>query len=211
MKLIASCVALAACFAGASAASAGTSTASGTATLNVVNQCTVTGANVSLGTYRTTDTMQAVADQIGYQDGTTYQFIAGSKGIGSVSLGSVTCDNGTPYTISMLSSGEAGSVHIQIPAGTIEMYMMVKKIGDYIVPDGDFYLNGFGKDASPDVLAYYPERSPLGTIANGAPQQIMGSTPAWLPPTTSGGYVGANELLGTAGVYTGSWVTTLNF
>lgn len=211
MRLIASCLAITACFAGASAASAGTGTASGTATLNVVNQCTVTGGNISLGTFRTTDTMQTVANQIGYQDGTTFENVPGTKGIGTVSLGSVTCDTGTPYTIAMRGSGWASTVNIQMPTGVIELYLMVKKIGDYDVPDGNAFINGFGKQASPDLWGSYTDQTPLGTTANGASQQIMGSTIMWLQPTSSDGYIGADEQLGTAGVYTGSWVTTLNF
>lgn len=211
MKLMASCLALAACLASASAASAGTGTASGTATLNVVNQCTITGANVSLGTFRTTDTLQALANQTGYWDGVTGKLEPGTNGIGTVSLGSVTCDNGTPYTISMQGMGWLGSVDIQMPAGVVEVYPMVKKIGDYVVPDGDADANGFGKWASPEKLATYTEQSPLGTTANGAPQQIMGNVITWAFPFHDGGYMGTDEQLGAAGVYTGSWVTTLNF
>lgn len=211
MKYMASCLALATCLAGASAASAGTSTATASATLNIVNQCSVTGTNVSLGTFKTTDTMQTVANQIGYQDGTTYQLVPGTNGIGTVSMGSVTCDNGTPYTISMRGNGWASSVDIALPGGLLELYLMVKKIGDYVVPDGDAYVNSLGKEASPEMLAIYSDQTPLGTTANGAPQQIMGNAIAWLPPTTTDGYVGADEQLGVAGTYSGAWVTTLNF
>lgn len=211
MKHIASCLAAAACLVGGSAALAGTSTATASATLNIVNQCTVTGANVSLGTFKTTDTLQTVANQTGYQDSATYDFVPGTNGIGTASLGSVTCDAGTPYTISMRGYGPLGSIEIQTPVGALQLYTTVKKIGDYIVPDGDTYLNGFGKEGSPDALAVYPEQSPLGTTANGAPQQIMGNIVPWLYPTHTDGYIGADEQLGVAGVYTGSWVTTLNF
>lgn len=211
MKFMASCLAMAASIAGASAASAGTSTASGTATLNIVNQCTITGANVSLGTYRTTDTFQTLANQTGYQDSTTYEIVPGTNGVGTVSLGSVTCDNGTPYTISMEGAGSFGSVDIQMPAGIIELFPMVSKIGDYNVPDGDAGFNGFGKWASPQMLPVYAEQSPLGTTANGTPQQIKGNVIPWVYPTHTDGYMGGDEQLGAVGVYTGSWVTTLNF
>lgn len=185
MKYMASCLALATCLAGASAASAGTSTATASATLNIVNQCSVTGTNVSLGTFKTTDTMQTVANQIGYQDGTTYQLVPGTNGIGTVSMGSVTCDNGTPYTISMRGNGWASSVDIALPGGLLELYLMVKKIGDYVVPDGDAYVNGLGKEASPEMLAIYSDQTPLGTTANGAPQQIMGNAIACIRLTRS--------------------------
>lgn len=211
MKLMASCLALAVGFAGASAASAGTSAATGAATLNIVNQCTVTGTNVSLGTFRTTDTVQTVANQNGYQDSTTYDFVPGTNGIGTVHMGTVTCDDGVPYSISMQGTAWAGGMDLQMPAGNLLLFTTVKKIGDYIVPDGDTYLNGFGKEGSPEALPYYSEQSPLGTTANGAPQQIMGNIVAFLYPTHTDGYMGGDEQLGTAGVYTGSWVTTLNF
>lgn len=211
MKLIASCLALTACLGVASAASAGTSTGTGAATMTVVNQCTVTGGNVSLGTFKTTDTVQTVATQTGYQDGTTYEFVPGSNGIGTVLLGSVTCDAGTPYIISMRGTGWQGGIDIQMPAGLLQVYTTVKKIGDYVVPDGYASMNGFGKEGSPDALEYYSEQSPLGTTANGAPQQIMGNIVPFLYPTHTDGFIGGDEQLGVAGTYSGSWVTTLNF
>lgn len=206
MKWMGSCIAMAACLAGASAASAGTSSGTGTANMNVINQCTVTGANVHLGTFRITDTVKTVVDQIGYQDGDTYGFVVGANGVGTVPLGNVTCDNGTPYTITMDGNGVGGSVEIQLPAGILELYPMVKKVGDYVISG---YDDPYGIGASQSNLDFHGAQ--VGTVANGAPQQIMGNLIAWAQPTTSGGYIGTNEQLGTAGVYSGSWTTTLNF
>lgn len=211
MKSLAYAMTAAFCLAGASAASAGTSTDTGTASMNVINQCTITGGNVSLGTYRTTDTLQTVANQLGYQDAETYDFVAGTNGIGTMLMGSVTCDAGTPYTIMMQGAGPVSGIEIQIPAGTILLYTTVKKVGDSVVPDGDSYLNGFGKESNPDTSPSYSDQSPVGTIANGAAQPIMGNIVLWRTATTSNGLLGADAQLGAAGVYTGSWINTLNF
>lgn len=210
-KLSASILAAATCAVGALPAMAGTSSATASATFQVVNQCSITGSNVNLGTFRTTDTLQTVANKTGYQDGTTYELVAGTDGIGTVPLGSVTCDTDTPYTISMRSNGWSGSLTLNLPGGIIELYPMVKRIGSYEVPDGEPYFNGFGKWASPDILATYSERSPLGTTANGSAQPIMGNIIPWVYATHTGDYIGGDEQLGTAGVYSASWVTTLDF
>ncbi len=209
MKIFSACLAVLAGFVSASAAIAGTDTATGTATMSVINQCTVTGANVSLGTFRTTDTLQTVVDQIGYQDGANFNVVVGTNGIGTVPLGSVTCDNGTPYTITMESNGWYGSVDIQLPAGILELYPTVKKIGDYVIVSANGYDLSHGLWPSPDNLRAYGLE--LGTVANGVPQQIMGTLIVWAPPTTAYGYIGRDEQLGTAGVYSGSWTTTLHF
>lgn len=211
MKSLAYAMTVAACLAGASAASAGTGTATGTASMQIINQCTITGGNVSLGTYRTTDTLQTVANQLGYQDAATYDYVAGTNGIGTMLMGSVTCDAGTPYTIMMQGAGPGYGLEIQFPAGAILLYTTVKKVGDYVVPDGDPFLNGFGKESNPDTLSSYSDQSPVGTIANGAAQPIMGNIVLWRTAATNGGLLGADAQLGTAGVYTASWITTLNF
>ena len=211
MKIFSACLAVLVGFVSASAATAGTDTATGTATMSVINQCTITGANVSLGTFRTTDTLQTLGDQIGYQDGRSDQFVAGTDGVGTVLLGSVTCDNGTPYTITMDSTGADGGLEIQLPNGIIYLYPMVKKIGDQVLPDGAPNLNGFGIWPTSANLAVYSYTTPVGTVANGAPQVILGNVVPWVPPAPVDGYMGRDQQLGTAGVYSGSWTTTLHF
>lgn len=204
-------LAAAASLAAVSPAAAGTSTATSTATFNVVAKCEITGATVNLGTYRTTDTLQTVANVTGYQQAVTYDLIRGTNGVGTVPLGTVTCDAGTPYTITMRSTGWAGSVVLNMPAGIIELYPMVKRIGNYEVPDGEDFFNGFGKWASPDMLAVYSDQSPLGTTADGTPQAIMGNVIPWVYASHTGEYMGGDEQLGVAGSYSGSWVSTLHF
>lgn len=200
-----------ACLAGASAASAGTSTANGTATMSVINQCTITGANVSLGTFRTTDTLQTVANQTGYWDGDQDKHVVGTNGVGSVSLGSVTCDIGTPYSITMDSNGWYGGVEFQMQSGTVLLFPFVKKIGDKVFTGGSGYMDPFGIWPSTGNLQWYGGTQLVNAIATGAPQQIMGNVIPWVSATTEGGYLGTDLPLGQAGVYTGSWTTTLNF
>lgn len=211
MKFMASCLAMAACLAGASAASAGTSTGTGTATFKVVTKCEISGTTVNLGTFRTTDTLQAVASKIGYQDGNTFELIAGTDGIGTVSMGSVTCDDGTPYTITMDSTGWSGSLDLGLPGGKTALFPMVKKIGNYVVPDGEPYFNGFGKWPSSENLPSYTDQSPVGTTGNGTAQPILGNVIIFAVPVNDGVYMGVNDQLGTAGVYSASWVSTLHF
>lgn len=212
MKSIAYGLSLAACLAGASAASAGTGTATGTAAMNVVSQCTVTGANVSLGTFRTTDTIQNLADQTGYWDGDQDKRVVGTNGVGTISLGSVTCDNGTPYSVTMDGSGGwYGDVEFQMQGGKVMLFPFVKKIGDKVFTSGGAYYEPFGFWPSTENLQYYGDTQEVNAIATGAPQQIMGNVIPMTYSTTGGGYLGKDLPFGQAGVYTGSWTTTLNF
>ena len=74
-------------------AHAGTSTATGSASMNVLNQCSVTGANVNLGTFTTNNTWADVGSQLGYWGEAMYSY--GSQGASYANFGSVTCDAGT--------------------------------------------------------------------------------------------------------------------
>lgn len=207
MKWMRSCIAMAACLAGASAASAGTSSGTGTANMNVINQCTVTGANVHLGGFRTTDTVNTVVGQIGYRDLAYRLYHVGTNGVGTVPLGSVTCDNGTPYTITMDGNGVDGSIEIQLPEGNLKLYPMVRTVGDLVVKR---YDGLFGIGATQANLDRH--NTQILQIADGAPQQIMGNLIGWdLPIINVDGVIGLEVPLSTPGVYSGSWTTTLNF
>lgn len=209
MKVIAYCLSLAASLAGASAASAGTSTSTGTASMNVIAQCEVTGATVNLGAYKATDTVQNVAEQVGWFFYPGYGYTAGSSGIGTANLGTVTCSSGTPFTVTMAGTGFLDSVEIALPSGKIGMFPTIKKIGDTVLPSGGSWMGGLGKEAGPNsepVDGVLP-----GAIATGAAQPIMGNTTILYQNTASNGYAAADMQLGVSGQYSGTWVTTLNF
>ncbi|MFM5908801.1 MAG: hypothetical protein ACKOPO_14625 [Novosphingobium sp.] len=177
--------------------------------MNVVAQCEVTGANVSLGAYKTTDTVQTVADQVGSLVFSPWGYTAGTAGIGTVQLGTVTCSNGTPFTVHLAGSGLYEAVEIAIPAGSIAMYPTIKKIGDTQLPDGGSWMHGFGKEAGPNGAPV--DGIEPGAVATGTAQQIMGNTAVLIQPTANYGYVAASTPLGTVGTYSGSWTATLNF
>lgn len=209
-KLMASIAALAACLGGSSAAMAGTATAASKATLTVVNQCSIAGANVNLGTYRSTDTLRVVGNQIGYQD-VDYNIRQGSTAIASVNLGSVNCSNGTIYTIAFLGNGPNDVITLDLANGQIYLHAMIKKIGEYVVPDGETYFNGFGKTANPNINQIYTNRDPLGTTANGQSQMIMGNVIASYLYAGKAPYIGVDQQLGSVGTYSAPWTSQINF
>lgn len=182
-----------------SLAHAGTETASGTATFNVVNQCSVTGASVNLGTYTSSQLLIDIAEELGAIDNTdTYN--VGSRGQSYVTWGSVTCDNGTPYTLNIQgTSGNPGMIKFDDPAGNFraDFDIFVKSIGGTTIADTDAAVSGAGAKAS---------ASPVAGTGTGAAQEILGSA-VYNSGLSSGSYT--TPL--TVGTMTDTLTYTLNF
>lgn len=198
-----SCLAILALFAAPGAAHAGTATATGTANFNVVNQCSVTGTTVNLGTYTTTDTVEKIGQQLGYWDDDILQMFVGSAGQGNVDLGSVTCDNGTPYSLKLEGNGQAGSVGIPLAPGALNVNIFVKTIGGITLPDEN-YASGWGSETSTFT-------TPLGGIGSGSAQAIRGNLVPTLISYDFPGLIKRNQQLGTPGVYSDTITYTLTF
>jgi len=190
-------------------AHAGTSTATGTATLNVVNQCSVTGATVNLGTYTASNTIADVAAQTGgYYENNTFR--TGNLGVEYANWGSVTCDSGTPYTLAIQGSNPdsfgAGLIQFAWKDASgvdkkVTFHTAIKKIGGANVPDNWAPWAGIGAITSlPGILG------PVSGVGSGAAQTLLGS--AIYDWTTS--YQASTENL-KVGTYTDTLTYTLNF
>jgi len=182
-----------------SLAHAGTSTASGTATFNVANQCSVTGASVNLGTYTTSQWLDDIAKDLGGIDdnGT---FVLGSRGQSYVTWGSVTCDNGTPYTLTIRgTSGTPGMITFGDPGGRFraDFDIYVKSIGGTMIADSDAAIAGAGAKAS---------AAPVAGTGTGSAQAILGSAIYNYSQSMGSYYSGL-----TAGTMTDTLTYTLNF
>ena len=215
-KMMTCCAALVACFAGGTAAMAATATATSTATLRIGTgtECSVKGANLSLGTYKPTETYQTVGDFLGSLVAGEATLNRGVLAPGAMTMGSVTCQNGIPYFIEMKGSGPYAEIDVVLPSGRLNLVPMVKRIGAYTVPDGRPENNGFGKSAAPGwaTAVEYTDRNPLGTTGNGEEQIIMGNLLAYLfDQPDSRGYAARTAQLGAAGTYTVSWNTVVYF
>lgn len=212
-KLMASIAALAACLGGSSAAMAGTATAASKATLTVVNNCSIEGANVNLGSYKSNDTVRQVASVLGYQDSADSVLKQGSNGIGTVSMGSVSCENGVIYTIEMTAPGTTvGDPKLTLGNNkSLYLFTVIKKIGDTVMLDAYDIYKGFGKGANPHWSKNFATGAP-GATGNGKVQPIMGNVILYLYQTaTADGYLGADDQLGNSGTYSTSWTSTVKF
>lgn len=144
---------------------AGTSTATGAANFSVISQCSVAGNTVNVGTYTTSQTWNDVANELGKW---VTSYTSGTKGGEYLTWGSVTCDNGVPYTLAIRGS----SVHVQVPSGLqftqngkiIRMGLYVKKVGNTVIPD---FYPGSGRPMG--------DGRNVGSTGTGAPQQVLGS------------------------------------
>lgn len=180
-------------------AQAGTSTATGTVSMTVLNQCSVAGATVNLGTYSAGQTWGNISAALGSIDG-MYNFQPGSLGSEYLNYGSVTCDAGTPYTLSIRGSHTSGEILIPHNGKTGRLLVALKKIGGTTI--ADTWTPGSGHVFSDDTV------SGVGT---GSAQTLLGSAimfnltnVIWNAPSDS-------DTLGAAGVATDTLTYTLNF
>lgn len=191
-------------------AHAGTSTATGSANFNVINQCSITGATVNLGTYTSSNTVGDVAADLGGVD-LNFDYIAGNRGVEYANWGTVTCDIGTPYTVEITGTNSnpedyaTGAIQFNwVDASSQQKSMkfqaVVKKIGDDIVPDNFEWWPGAGAIVS----IYF--RSKAAGVGTGLPQEIRGS--AVYDQDASQGI--RTDLL-KPGTYTDTLTYTLNF
>jgi len=148
-----------------------TATASGTATLNVINQCSVTGASVDLGSYATNQTVGDVSADLGLMEGGT-TYTAGSRGQSYLTWGSVTCDNGTPYTLSIKGTSvqqfSVGGIRFawNSEGNTAIFDVYIKSIGGTTVADSVATASGAGARAN---------ITPAAGIGTGTAQTVLGS------------------------------------
>lgn len=158
-------------------AHAGTSTDTGTASLNVINQCSIAGSNVDFGTFTSNDTIADVTAVNGRWDiaGSGVVYTVGSRGIEYAEWGTVTCDNGVPYSITIQGTADNWAAPNGIEfvwqnqsGSTVGMVMdiLVKKLGNETVPDSEPEYPGAGTIIS---------RQPVAGVGTGTPQQIRGS------------------------------------
>lgn len=179
-------------------AQAGTATATGTATLTVINQCTVTGATVNLGTYTSNQTWANVGAALGSYNGTTYT--AGSQGSEYLNFGSVTCDSGAPYTLAIKGTGTAGFIKITQGGKVVQFLPGIKKVGGVALADSTSIYPGTGVQVASNALA---------STGTGSAQTVLGNVT--LSFVASGTTALATDTLGAAGTASDTLTYTLNF
>lgn len=179
---------------------AGTSSATGTAALTVVNQCSVTGANVSLGTYTVNQTWGDVGAALGLQDA-SFVYTAGSLGFEYLNFGSVICDAGTAYSLQIRGSGLGGMIRLT-QGGKVSTFLpAVKKLGGTVLADSN---NTFYPGTGAHVSA-----NPLSATGTGAAQALVGNVVFAL--RGSGNTSTVSDVLGSAGLASDTLTYTLTF
>jgi hypothetical protein len=181
---------------------AGSSTGSGTAALSVAAECSLTGADVDLGTFRTSQTWSAVGDALGILPflGT---FKVGSRGLEYLNYGSITCPLKTPYELNLSGTGtkfDLQAIKLVVGTQTVGLYPAIKRLGDSPVADNYSNLPGAGT-----VMV-------VGNLAGegtGAPQSLLGS--AIVGAISNGETLPLFNTLGTAGTYSDQLKYTLTF
>lgn len=181
-------------------AQAGTATATGTATLTVINQCTVTGATVNLGSYTTSNTWANVGSALGSFNGSNYT--VGSLGQEYLNFGSVTCDSGAPYTLTIkgTATGVAGAIKITQGGKVATFLPAIKRVGGSGIVDSNATYSGTGAQVY---------TSPVASTGTGSAQTLLGNVT--LSFSASGTTALATDTLGTAGTASDSLTYTLNF
>lgn len=185
------------------AARAWTTTVAFTATMEALNTCSVTGATVNLGAYRTTQTWGDIGVAMGYWNGT---YVPGTVGQEGLDFGSITCDAGVPYTLSIRGTGAdrlgvSGFINLFHNGKAMSANIFIKKLGGATMPDSSVTYSGAGTQVN------YTSISGTGS---GAPQELKGSAVMMYgEPYTTGGV--ETQPLSLAGTIADNLTYTLNF
>lgn len=190
-----------------SLAHAGTSTTNGTATFNVTSQCSVTGATVNLGTYRSDQTWWDLPGHLGwylagYQPGLSGQGInPGSRGFEYANFGSVTCGAGTPYSLIIKGTGTQNRARLNVNGKVAAFLPAIKRLGGVVVPD-NLAPNYAG---SGHQMAF----GPLSGVGTGATQALIGNIVIDFAASES--TVLVSDKMGAPGTFTDPLTYTLTF
>lgn len=205
-------------------AQAGTATATGTATLTVINQCTVTGATVNLGSYTTSNTWANVGTALGSFNGANYTvgslgqeylnfgsvtcdsgapyYTAGSNGQEYLNFGSITCDSAAPYTLTIkgTATGDAGAIKLTHNGKAATFMPGIKKLGGNLVADSNATFAGAG------VQVW---QTPVAGTGTGTAQALLGNVTLSFAGADTTAL--ATDTLGAAGTASDTLTYTLNF
>lgn len=200
-SIIKAAIAAAAIAALPGAAQAGTATDTKSASFTVASQCSVTGAMVDLGTYTTNTTWAQIGTALGRR---TTTFTPGSRGFEYLNFGSVTCDNGTPYILSIKGTnavGNAGSALINVNNKRATFEFGIKKLGGVTLADSSAAWPGTGQQVW--------STTPLSAVGTGSAQSLVGNMTLALRSDV--GYAVETDTLGVVGQYSDTLTYTLTF
>lgn len=183
------------------AANAATLTTTTIVTLNVTDQCSLTGADVNLGTYSVNQKWSDVAALLGSYSAAS-GFIPGSLGFDYLNLGSVTCVNNVPYTLKISGSG-ATNERLQIVIGgkVAAFSIYVKKLGGVTVADNNAAV-------APGAGTLVNIGGVTGT-GTGVKQDVLGNVVQMVGSANT--TAALTDVLGVAGTYTDTLKYTLTF
>lgn len=183
-------------------AQAGTTTATANVTMQVGSQCTLTGANVHLGSFKTTDTWGTVGAKHGSINVLTYS--SGTVGKESLNYGSVTCDLGLPWSLSIKGTNTgtyAGAIKITLNGKVSVMYPGIKRVGTVSQADtSSMSFPGTG------VQAWNSNVTGVGT---GTAQDLIGNIT--VSYSSTGVTATSTTALGAVGSGTDTMTYTLTF
>lgn len=182
-------------------AHAATNTATGAANLAVVSQCSVTGGAVNLGSFKSTDTWGDVSNLLGLFGPAGY--VPGTAGQENLNFGSVTCDAGTPYSLTIKGSGREGTVQLGVNGKVVTFVTAFKKVGDVVQTDNTTAYVGAGR------VVY---ASPATASGTGTPQAVLGSANLITSNYAVYGTTAAlTDALGNSGAFSDTLNYTLTF
>jgi len=158
-----------------STAYAGTNGGTGAATFTVTDRCQIKGATVFLGSYRSNETWNDMANSLGRHDyvyfptlGSTGSYITrGTKGAEYANWGSVTCSAGTYYSLTVSGPAKGRIQMTGHPTRNPSFMVYVRKVGDFVLQNNNDWEVGMGRAYGGDGLAVF--------IGTGNEQAILGS------------------------------------
>lgn len=184
-------------------AQAGITTTTANVTMQVGSQCSVTGANINLGTYKNTDTWGSVAAVHGWLD-TAFSYHSGTAGRESLNFGTVTCDSGVPWSLTIKGGNTTyptGAINLSHNGKAAIFYPGIKKVGSiYLVDSSPTYYPTTG---------YQVWQTPVTSSGTGTAQTLLGNVTLIFP--SASGTVDSLTALGSSGTISDTLTYTLTF
>lgn len=189
------------------AAHAGSAGDQAAASFTVIEKCSVTGANVQLGTFVVGTTMREIGDELGRRGSFGIAGSLGTRGTEYLNWGSITCAKDTRYKLKIAGThtgaNAPGGVQFTIGTKTFVFAPYVKKIGADPVVENSWGSGGYGA-----YSGYAPQGFPAG-VGTGEPQAVLGNLA--FHAAASGGAATLDETVEQVGIYTDQLTYELTF
>lgn len=202
-------------------ARAGESVASGTVSMMInPGRCEISGQSIDLGVFQQNQTWRDVGERIGYINESNL-WVTGAMGDRYATFGSILCDAGMPYSLTITGSSSSPDQVAWLPLKGAVRFSLQNGRAVYLIPavrtlDGQEVVHNYDWNGMGQTMI---EDRPLAGVGAGHPQAvvghlILGTDLSALPDHSylpSNGGASLDERIGQSGMLSDTLTYTLTF